>query len=244
MPGDTELGRVWTGWSWRDALSGWGAFIFLGVPGAVMATLDWASFEALAVITGLLGVQQLAAHTVLAQIGSLSFLVPYGIAVATSVRVGQAMGRGDASGAILSARVSWCAGIAWGALNFLLVVPTASLWPWAFTSDSGVARLATSCAWAVATFSVLDSLQQLNVGVLKGIGQQCVGMVVYPLAYLGVGLPLAFALAHPGEMGVAGVWLGETLGAAVAVVSLGGLLAFRYNWARLAETCRAQAAAG
>ena len=239
LPGETVLGVVWGGWSWKDALSGWGVFISLGVPGAVMATLDWASFEALAVITGLLGVTQLAAHTVLAQIGSLSFLVPYGIAVATSVRVGQAMGRGDAPGALLSARVSWAAGVAWGLVNFLLVVPTATWWPWAFTSDAPVAAMATASAWAVALFSVLDSLQQLNVGILKGIGQQCVGMVVYPLAYLGVGLPLAYALAHPAGLGVAGVWLGETLGAAVAVSSLAALLAFKYNWHRLAEECHA-----
>ncbi|CAE7306400.1 slc47a1, partial [Symbiodinium sp. KB8] len=214
------------------AFSGWWQFIRLGVPGGIMAALDWASFEALAVIAGALGVKQLAAHTIVAQVATLSFLIPYGFAIAVSVRVGQAMGRADPSTGKRAAAVGTAAALAWGALNFLVVLPTAGLWPRAFTSDAEVIALASTAAVGVACFSTL------------GVGQQCIGAVVYPLAYLGAGIPLAFALAHPAGWGLLGVWGGESIGAALAVFTLGGLLAFWFDWAAMARKARAAALAG
>lgn len=244
LPHGTPLGRTWEGCSCSEAFSGWWQFIRLGVPGGIMAALDWASFEALAVIAGALGVKQLAAHTIVAQVATLSFLIPYGFAIAVSVRVGQAMGRADPSTGKRAAAVGTAAALAWGALNFLVVLPTAGLWPRAFTSDAEVIALASTAAVGVACFSTLDALQQVVVGTLKGVGQQCIGAVVYPLAYLGAGIPLAFALAHPAGWGLLGVWGGESIGAALAVFTLGGLLAFWFDWAAMARKARAAALAG
>ncbi|NXE43553.1 S47A2 protein, partial [Ptilorrhoa leucosticta] len=83
------------GWS-RECLVDWGSFIWLAVPGMVMMCIEWWAFEIGSFLAGLISVVQLGAQSVICELATVAYMVPLGISVAASVRVGNALGAGDA----------------------------------------------------------------------------------------------------------------------------------------------------
>ncbi|WP_459694555.1 MATE family efflux transporter, partial [Achromobacter xylosoxidans] len=74
------------------------AFWKLGLPIAVATAFEVTIFNAAAFLIGWLGEAELAAHAIAIQIASVTFMIPYGVAQAATVRVGYAQGAGDGVG--------------------------------------------------------------------------------------------------------------------------------------------------
>ena len=67
--------------------------IGLPISGALM--LEWGLFSSAALLMGWIGTTALAAHQIALQIATILFMVPFGISLAATVRVGHAVGRRD-----------------------------------------------------------------------------------------------------------------------------------------------------
>jgi MATE family multidrug resistance protein len=200
----------------------------LGLPMGVSIFMEGSLFVATALLIGRLGAVDVAAHQIAINIASVCFMLPLGIAMATTVRVGQAAGAQDPAGV---RRAAW-AGFGLGALT---QAATAALLlfggAWIsrlYTDDAGVAALAVLLMRYAAVFQLPDGVQVLSNGVLRGLKDTRVPMLVTVCAYWGVGLPLgAWFGLHLGER-APGLWLGLILGLAVAALGLGWRV-----WARL-----------
>ena len=70
-------------------------FIRLGAPIGAQQLLEFGVFGATGLLMGLLGTVAMASHQVALQLAALTFMIPVGVAQATSVVVGQAVGRGE-----------------------------------------------------------------------------------------------------------------------------------------------------
>ena len=70
-------------------------------------------------------------------------------------------------------------------------------------------------------FQLVDAAQVIHIGLLRGVQDTRVPMLMAAVAYWGIGMPAAWALGFPGGLGGVGVWLGLSLGLAVAAVLLG-----------------------
>lgn len=198
---DAVLDATWAGINRRDALSGWREFIGLGLPSASMLLVEWGAFEAAAVISGLVSVPSLAAHTVIATTAGLNFMVPLGISVAASIRVGQLMGERKPKEAAVTYRVTLLATTVYFVLNAMVVGALHSAWGHLFTDDADVLTLLSSWLPLLAIYTPFDALQCACSGVLRGVGRPGIAAIANVIAYIVIGLPLSYLFAIKLETG-------------------------------------------
>ena len=142
------------------------AFWKLGLPIGVATAFEVTIFNAAAFLIGWLGEAELAAHAIAIQIASVTFMIPYGVAQAATVRVSHAQGAGDASGV---ARAGWSAfglGIGSMAIAALLMVTVPYLLVSAFMdvrdpANARVLGFAVGYLAVAAIFQIVDGAQVL-----------------------------------------------------------------------------------
>ena len=206
----------------------------IGVPMGVSIFMEGSLFVATALIIGTLGTVQVAAHQIAIIMASAFFMIPLGIAMATTVRIGHAVGAGDPSAVRWAALAGYSIAAVMQTISALvLVFGGAALAGW-ITSDAAVAALAATLMVYAAVFQYPDGLQAMSNGALRGLKDTRVPMYVTVLAYWGLGLPLGLWFGLHRGLGAPGLWLGLILGLSVAAA----LLSWRF-W-RLARHVAAQ----
>jgi multidrug resistance protein, MATE family len=210
---------VWLAWRGGAAAHRWGPdttrlrrLFLLGLPAALQLLFEVGIFTAATALAGRLEPASLAAHHIALNIISVIFMVPLGISSAGAVLVGQGLGARDGAGA---------AGAGWAAVMLVLVAMTGAavafwwrpaLWIGLFTTDAGVIAIGSQLLLVAAAFQLFDGLQVVSTGVLRGLGETRVPMLVGLVGYWGVGLPLGYWLCFVTGHGVIGLWLGLCAG--------------------------------
>lgn len=197
------------------------ALLALGLPMGVSVFMEGSLFVATALIIGTLGTTPMAAHQVAILVASLCFMVPLGVAMATTVRVGHAAGAGDASGVRWAAAAGYSLAMLAQTASALLLV-FGGAWLAALVSpDPAVVSLAALLMVYAAVFQYPDGLQALSAGALRGLKDTRVPMVITVVAYWGLGLPLGAWLGLRLGQGAPGLWTGLIVGLSAAAVLLG-----------------------
>jgi MATE family multidrug resistance protein len=192
----------------------------LGIPAALQITLEVALFSVATALAAKLDAASLAAHQIAITVASTTFMVPYGVASAAAVRVGQAVGRRDPEGVV---RAGWMA-----ILLGVGFMATAALALWIvpgpiisfFTSDEAVLSVGVSLLGVAALFQLFDGLQVVTIGVLRGLGDTHTAMIAGLIGYWALALPVGWALAFPAGVGILGLWYGMLVGLFSVGVSL------------------------
>ncbi|MGH8371154.1 MAG: MATE family efflux transporter [Gammaproteobacteria bacterium] len=194
--------------------------IWLGVPIGIGIFMESSLFAGVGLMMGTLGADIVAAHQIAMNYASFVFMVPMSIALAISVRVGQAMGRGDAA----AARVAGWTGIALCAAFEVLSALSMLLFPHfivgVYTRDPGVAHIAIGLLYMGAIFQISDGLQTSAAGALRGYKDTRIPMIITVIAYWCVGFPLAWIFGIPLHLGPQMIWAGFIGGLTVAAVLL------------------------
>ena len=192
----------------------------LGVPMGVSLLMEAGLFVAAALLIGSLGATTIASHQIALNVASVTFMLPLGLAMATTVRVGRAVGAGDADGV----RYAGIAGIGASLATQLVSCSAMALFPHGiaglYTDDAGVAGLAAKLLLFAAVFQFSDGIQVTANGALRGLKDTTVPMLFTALAYWGVGMPLGYALGFHAGMGAAGMWIGLIAGLTAAAALL------------------------
>src|SRR5881227_635944 len=111
------LGHVWRiDWTLLRQL------IVIGAPISIAFLLEYGLFAAAALLMGLIGTTALAAHQIALQVTAILFMVPFGIGMAATVRVGHAVGRNNASAVRRAGYVATWLGIVLAAILTLAVI--------------------------------------------------------------------------------------------------------------------------
>jgi MATE family multidrug resistance protein len=199
----------------------------LGLPMGVSIFMEGSLFVATALLIGRIGAVDVAAHQVALNIASVCFMLPLGIAMATTVRVGQAAGAQDATGV----RRAALAGFGLGACTQAAAAAVLLLGgPWisrVYTDDAAVAALAVLLMRYAAVFQLPDGIQVLSNGVLRGLKDTRVPMAVTLFAYWAVGLPLGAWFGLHLNQRAPGLWVGLIIGLSVAALGLAGRVWWR-----------------
>jgi MATE family multidrug resistance protein len=193
----------------------------LGAPIGIQIQLELAAFGVIGLLMGGLGTIEMAAHQVAINLASLTFMVPLGVASASAVRVGHAVGRADDPGARRAATAGLACGAGFMAGTALLFLALPRALAAAYTTDAAVVGLAAALIPIAGVFQIFDGVQVVSSGVLRGLGDTRAPMVVNVLGFWLVGMPVSLSLAFPLELGPRGLWWGLVAGlAAVAVLLL------------------------
>jgi multidrug resistance protein, MATE family len=213
-------------WRWGPL----GRMLRLGVPIGCQYTLEFGAFAFVALMMGWLGTRAMAGHQVAINLASLTFMVPLGVGDAGSILVGHAVGRGDLPGTRGAARAALLCGIGFmscTAIAFLsLPGPLARL----YTTDAPVIAVAMGLIPLAGVFQVFDGTQVVAGGILRGLGETKVAMLVNLLGYWFFGLPVSYLLGFVLGLGPNGLWYGLVLGLAATATIL--LLRVRMALAR------------
>jgi MATE family multidrug resistance protein len=192
----------------------------LGAPVGGQIFVEISIFAAVTALIGTMGPVPLAGHEIALNCVSFTFMVPFAISAAASVRVGQAVGRGDAAGA---SAAGWTA-IGFGA-GFMLcmsavLVGVPGRIAGGFTHDPVVIAAAVPLLLVGAAFQFFDGVQITATGALRGVGNTHAGLYVQLVGYWVVGLPLGWLLGFHRKMGAVGLWIGLCAGLMIAGVAL------------------------
>lgn len=197
-----------------------GGLLALGLPMGVSIFMEGSLFVATALLIGRMGAVDVAAHQIALNVASVCFMLPLGLAMATTVRVGHAAGAED----LPAVRWAVGAGFALGGLTqtaAALLLIFGGAWISAlYTDDAAVAALAIVLMRYAAVFQFPDGIQALSAGALRGLKDTRVPMLITIFAYWFVGLPLgAWFGLHLNER-APGLWVGLILGLSVAALLL------------------------
>lgn len=213
------------------------ALLAIGVPMGFAIVMEGGLFIAAALLIGSLGADIVAAHQVAINVASVAFMVPLGIAMAITVRVGHAVGREDVAGVRHAGFVGIGLVLATQTISAtvlaLAAVPIASV----YTRDAAVIATAAHLLFFAAVFQFSDGIQAASNGALRGLKDTRVPAMLTAFSYWLVGMPFGWWLAFPQGLGAPGLWLGLIAGLSVAAVTLlwrFATLARAANWRRLA----------
>lgn len=203
-----------------------GQMFRIGLPTSGQILAEMSAFVFASVMIGWLGAQALAAHTIAINCAATTFMVPLGISMAVTVRVGQTVGE---------RRSEMVREIAWGALGMsawiMAMFAVSFIWGGAwivswFGVNQDVAELAVVLLGVAALFQVADGLQVTAAGALRGLADVKVPLMIVLTAYWVIGLPVGWAAGFVLGGGAVGLWIGLALGLGVAAFLLG----VRLNW--------------
>ncbi|OQR91593.1 Multidrug/Oligosaccharidyl-lipid/Polysaccharide (MOP) Flippase Superfamily [Thraustotheca clavata] len=218
----SEARLMWPGLQLRAAVKGLVEFLRIGVPGMLMMMFEWCSFECIAIFSGLLpnAVVALGANAITLNLFSFLDWIYFGIAVAATVRVGNAIGAGDAQRTKIAIKASFITSAITAALFAIILLISRNEYPYIFTSDTAIAKAATSVAIIVIAFQLPQAINQTTQGILRGCGLQKMGALINFIAYLLIGLPLGYTFAFVSQLEVVGLWLGM-VAAFISAASIG-----------------------
>jgi MATE family multidrug resistance protein len=192
----------------------------LGAPIGLQMLAEVGVFTIASIVMGRIGRTSLAAHQVALQLASTTFMVPLGIGSAASVRVGQAIGRGDAAGTRRAGLVAIGTGAAFMLLCALLFVVAGEPLAHAFAKDAPVVRMAVPLVAIAAFFQLSDGVQAVASGALRGAGDTRWPLVSNLIGHYAIGLPTSLALAFGLGWGAQGIWWGLSAGLTGVAVAL------------------------
>ncbi len=215
--------REWVPTHWFRAPD-WRAMrelVRLGLPTSLQLLAEVSAFVMATLLVGTLGPAALASHQVAMTCAAFIFMVPLGLSMALTVRMGEALGAGQperlrrilGSGWVLVLLFTTCS-----AQGFLYFHHAIASW---FLTDPTAIALAASLLLVSAAFQVSDALQVSAAGALRGLGDVNVPVGVAIVAYWVVSIPVGWFLAFPCGRGVIGVWWGITLGLTITALTLG-----------------------
>ncbi len=221
--------RLFGNW-WRTEWSRLADLLRLGLPIALTMTFEGALFSAAGFLMGLIGVTEVAAHAIALQIAAIAFQVPFGVAQAATIRVGMAYGAGDRVWIGRAGAVSLAVGIGFMVFtaSLLLVAPRRFVGVYVDPDDAANAALvalAVQYLGVAAAFQLFDGAQAVAAGVLRGVQDTRVPMLVALFGYWVIGAGCAVLLGFGFGWQGLGIWWG--LAAGLAAVSV--LLLWRWS---------------
>lgn len=210
---------------WRPDWPRFWQIIRIGTPIALTVTAEAGIFGAAAFLMGNIGASQLAGHTVALQLAALAFQVPFGVSQAATIRVGYFYGARDPVGV---KRAGWV-GIAIAVIFMTFTASAMVLAPYTLLSiyvDPYAARNAALVGFALqylalaAAFQLVDGVQAVAAGALRGLQDTRVPMWIAIFSYWVPGIGAAIVLGFYTPLEGVGVWIGLATGLAFAAVLL------------------------
>lgn len=211
------FGRIWRP-DWPRYRHMWK----LGLPIGLAMGFEGGVFSAAAYLMGLINADSLAAHAVALQIAAMSFMVPWGMAQAATVRVGIALGQQDRAAIGRAGWTAWTLGVGFMAVMAVVMWTLPRELITLFLDDipanQTVIGLGVSFLAVAAIFQIVDGAQVVGAGMLRGLHDTRVPMLFTLVGYWGIGIGIGAWLAFTRGWGGVGLWTGLAVGLGIVSV--------------------------
>jgi len=202
--------RPWDRLSFK--LSGLREIAVIGLPITISLAVEMWAFQIAGLMAGGLGEKALAAHSMVFQILALVFMVPLGISIGSSVRVGNLIGAGDSAGAQRTGYVALALAGVFMSVVSMAFVAGRNVLPLAFTSEPELVATAAMLFPIAAAFQIFDGAQTVCTGILRGMGSTRLPAVAHGVGFYALGLPAAWLMLRTGDAELTDIWWGLCIG--------------------------------
>ncbi len=228
--------REWVPFRWFRApdFSELRKLLAIGLPASLQILCEVGAFSAAGLLMGRFGEAAMAGHQIALTCAGTAFMIPLGLSMALTVRMGQANGAGEIHRLRPIILSGWLIAILFSVLAVAFFALYGRPLSGMFIDSPDVIATAATLLFIVGFFQLADSLQVVSSGMLRGLHDAKVPAVMGFVSYWVVGLPLGLLLAIHFGMGPSGIWWGLAAGLTVAAVTLGPRL-----WNRAARLLRA-----
>jgi MATE family multidrug resistance protein len=210
---------------WRLSWPTCREILSLGAPVAALAFLEAGLFVVASILSGVIGAKTLAAYGIVMSWIGIPFVIAFGLAEATMLRVAHAVGRKDLAATRRAGFLGM--GLVIAIVSCLVVVPLVFAEPiiliFISPTDPGydaVAAMATHFLAIAALFMIFDGLQAAATRALRGMKDNLVPLWIAGFGYWVLGIGGGALLAFHFELGGAGLWWGLAAGLTVAACLL------------------------
>ncbi len=183
----------------------------IGFPGALALLFEVSLFAVSALVLAPLGTVAVAGHQIAMNVGHVIFIIPLSLAFTCTIRVGYCLGARQFVHARLIAWTSVCVGL------FLAVLCAVGMYvfrheiPYIYNDDLGVVTLSATLIFLAAMYQIVDTLQIVCLGVLRGYNDTTYILIMGFISYWIIGFPLGYVLSSTSwlvpAMGPAGFWV-------------------------------------
>ena len=192
------------------------ALLKLGVPTGFQYIFEVSAFALSAWIIGTYGAEALAAHQVAISLASISYMAATGLGAAATIRIGQYLGQRNHAAAREAATSLFILTVLFMTFTGLTFLFGRNLFPFLYTDEVGVARLAGQLLIVATLFQISDGMQATALGALRGIQDVKVPTLFTFVAYYVVALPLEWVIGTYFDWGAVGVWVALAVGLTIA----------------------------
>lgn len=193
----------------------------IGFPASLQMGCEVAAFSLAGLIMGRFGATAMAAHQIAITLAATSFMLPLGLSMALTVRMGEARGAERSSDLRRIAVSGWLLATGYSVLAASLFLFFGRFIASLFIDAPDVIALAAAVLVIVGVFQLVDSLQVASSAMLRGLNDARIPALMGFVAYWGVGLPVGAILAISFHLEAIGVWWGLAAGLFVACITLG-----------------------
>ncbi len=184
----------------------------IGVPGALAMLFEITLFAASALAIAPLGTLFVAGHQVATSVSHVLFIIPLSISITTTIRIGHYLGAGQYVHARYAAWTSLCIGLVIACISAVFVLYFKDFIVHVFNDEEPVTNLAKYLLFYAASYQIVDSIQVIGAGVLRGYNDTRIISIASFISFWIVGFPVGYILCHTDmivpALGAAGFWWG------------------------------------
>lgn len=198
----------------------------LGIPIGLTMIFEAMLFNASMLIMGTFGTEFVAAHQIAMNVPSITFMVPLGVALAATVRVGLSAGAGDREGVRRAGYTAMAIGTGFMSVCAIVIGlfprSIAELYLSPEPGNAQLIALVVSFLYLAAAFQVFDGLQVVGALSLRGLKDARAPMWIAGASYWVAGFPVCYLLGVTWDMKGLGIWIGLAFALLVAASAMVG----------------------
>lgn len=192
--------------------------LYMGLPISAQMFLESSAFIGTGIMMGWLGKEAISANQIANTMSTSAFMIVLSIGAATTIRTSHCYGRRDIGELTMAVKASYHLVLAWNTLAAIVFISLCDFLPALFTENTEVINIASSLFVFMAFFQLSDGVQNVSVGVLRGIQDVKIIMPIAFTAYWLLNLPVGYLLAFTLGMGPTGMYVGYIIGLSVAAI--------------------------
>ena len=204
-------------YSWREV----GQLTRMGLPIALQMFLESSAFVGTGIMMGWFGdgaKTAIGANQIATTIANCAFMIVMSIGAATTIRVSHCYGARNLGEMTMAAKASYHLVLAWNAFAAVVFLSLRHVIPTLFTSNAEVIGIASQLLAFAALYQLSDGIQNVSVGILRGIQDVRIIMPIALISYWLLNLPVGYLVGFTLGMGPAGLYIGFTFGLSTAAL--------------------------
>lgn len=191
-------------------------FFRLGFPVGMSMFAEVGFFSVITLLASSLATETVAAHQIALNFSSLLFMVPLGLSMGITIRVGNAVGRKHPVDIKHAGFYGVVMVLFTQLFSATITVLFATQIVGLYTTDAAVAGIAVSLLFYAAVFQLSDGIQVASAGALRGIKDMNFIMLSNLFSFWILGFVASWYLCFEVGMGAPGLWIGIIVGLTAA----------------------------